>query len=1743
MRKTILIFVVCLMAVVQSVCADSTFSGGSGTKDDPYLISSTANLDQLATDVNGGNTYEHKYFKLTNNISYDPKQLTIDNDGDGNNDSNFTPIGCDESVLTNSSKVNRFLGHFDGKGDQGYQGYTISGICINNGGLEQSLMGYALFGAIGDGATVENIVLSEASVIGEAGCAGIVGYNIGGTIKNCHVDSEVVIQACKTESYGHGGIVGYNRGVVEGCTSAATLSVPDGLKGCNDFGGIAGLNDEGGTIENCLALCVHISANAVGGAIVGENSGTLLRNFYYGCSVGELTSNIGVGIETNYETSDAHDTSGAMVSLEPTSNKPEGIGDKLLLREYGITVYENGLKYKEIYYTGGTENPGDGTVTVGDFKYLLATNGNNAQIVGPTNQSVTAVEIPATINYDNSEYTVISIAESAFENCTSLTTVTIPSSMSNIGKNAFAGCSSLATVTCNAESVSADASAFDDIANNATLYVPNTDNFTGEPWSKFSSIEAIGGDEPAVVDFIDGIYYNLDAKTETAEVTKGKTAGGDDINYTGEVIIPASIEKDYVTYHVTSIAGYAFQSCSQLTSVTIPEGVTSIGDHAFSTCGITSLNLPSTVTKIGERAFWECNGIEQVTIPGGITEIGAGVFSGCRNLASLSINGNNTKYYTSEDGHALMEVDGKYVTLLWSNSIIPTEVTIVGCNAFTYSNISSIVIPEGVESILTDAFDSSKNLTSITIPSTVTEIAYGAFRNCSKLVEVICNATNVPTTHKYAFQDSNNANVTLTVPQGSESAYNVVPWNTLGGGDEPGEDPTTPVAVSIDGISYLLDADNNIATMTAGDEPYTGSISIPATVTYENEDFNVIISAGAFTNDITDVTIESETMLTAVDNAFDGITVSNITLHVPNDLLATYQGSVIWSGFAIVAIDNNNPDDPQPVPTALNFEITDSKQKTVKVVAVPLEDIGTNNYRGEISIPSTVTIEGVDYTVTEIGQQAFAWSEVTSVSIPATVSIIGGSAFQSCSALEAIVVDANNANYYIESKALIESGTKTLIRGFVDTTIPADIKVIGENAFSSLGNLTSITIPASVESIEYMAFMDTGLTQLTIPGNVKTIGAEAFRWCRSLSSVTLSEGIETLQGMCFADGSEQLTSIAIPASVISIAEDAFANSPDLAEITVAANNANYYSTDNKKFLIEIDKESKKLIWGRLSDNVTIPDDVTIIGGASLSSNTGISTLIIPEGVTTINPYAFERCTNLESVTLPSTLTGMGHEVFSDCNKLTSVTCLATNVPVADQYTFPEDNEITLTVPVGTKKKYLANEAWAKLFKITDGSLVVDSNGEENSNGNISCAVDNTSATPTATITDVESTGNGEVTIPSTVSVGGNDVPVVSIADDAFAGNTEITSVSIPESIETIGDGAFQGCESLTKVEFDDNASVTSIGDGAFAGCNSLATVEIPASVNSIGKGAFDGCDNVNYVDLSNANSLNVDADDIKRDGNGALAGLNEDAVVVLPANMESESAKAISEAVPNVIYSEPSSGEDSKTYKSESVNLSDGVAFAVPPTITEVTVTSVTYNRELESEYVYTACLSYDQPLGEGLKAYTLSESNGNQLIFTEVVANSEPIVLEATKPYLITAESKVESMSANNVTMLVNREGSSQDNITGYEFCGTLSTISHDDAVNLNALILQADQRWHPVAGSASTVKIPAGRAYLKEKAGGNARSIMHTVLVDANATRIKLINSDGTEAYFDLNGRRIEEPKVKGIYVKSGQKVFFNN
>ena len=149
--------------------------------------------------------------------------------------------------------------------------------------------------------------------------------------------------------------------------------------------------------------------------------------------------------------------------------------------------------------------------------------------------------------------------------------------------------------------------------------------------------------DPAYDVQIDGIYYNLDKEIKTAKVAPRQKGIFDDyksnINaYTGEVIIPQSIISDGIEYSVVGIDDGAFSSCTNLTSVNIPESVTSIGRYAFEDCsGLTSVTIPESVTSIGNYAFRNCSGLTSVTIPEGVTSIGTYAFSGCSGLTSVTI--------------------------------------------------------------------------------------------------------------------------------------------------------------------------------------------------------------------------------------------------------------------------------------------------------------------------------------------------------------------------------------------------------------------------------------------------------------------------------------------------------------------------------------------------------------------------------------------------------------------------------------------------------------------------------------------------------------------------------------------------------------------------------------------------------------------------------------------------------------------------------------------------------------------------------------------------------------------------------------------------------------------------------------------------------------------------------------------------------------------------------------------------
>ncbi len=259
---------------------------------------------------------------------------------------------------------------------------------------------------------------------------------------------------------------------------------------------------------------------------------------------------------------------------------------------------------------------------------------------------------------------------------------------------------------------------------------------------------------------IDGIAYNLNETELTAEVTTGG-------NYSGSIVIPESITYNTQTYSVTSIGNSAFDYyCRSLTSVTIPNSVTSIGKYAFGDCsGLTSVTIGNSVTSIGEWAFGGCSSLTSVTIPNSVTSIGDWAFGVCSSLTSVTIPnsvtsiGEGTFYECSSltsvtIGNSVTSIGHQafYGCTGLTSVTIGNSVTSIGNNAFYGCNgLTSVTIPNSVTSIGEYAFSGCESLTSVTIPNSVTSIGRGAFDACGLTSVTIGNS--VTSIGEYAFAE------------------------------------------------------------------------------------------------------------------------------------------------------------------------------------------------------------------------------------------------------------------------------------------------------------------------------------------------------------------------------------------------------------------------------------------------------------------------------------------------------------------------------------------------------------------------------------------------------------------------------------------------------------------------------------------------------------------------------------------------------------------------------------------------------------------------------------------------------------------------------------------------------------------------------------------------------------------------------------------------------------------------------
>ena len=386
--------------------------------------------------------------------------------------------------------------------------------------------------------------------------------------------------------------------------------------------------------------------------------------------------------------------------------------------------------------------------------------------------SLTSIEIPNSVT---------SIGTAAFQDCLSLTSIEIPNSVTSIRQQTFYGCSSLASVTFgeNSQLTSIGRIAFGDCSSLTSIEIP-------------SSVTSIGNDA------FSGCSSLTSIEIPNSVTSIGNSAFEDCSSLTS-IDIPDSL---------TEIGARAFYGCSSLTSIDIPDSVTEIWGNTFSGCsGLTSIEIPNSVTDIGSRAFSGCSSLTSIEIPNSVTSIGYSVFSGCLNLTSMVVEEGNPVYDSRDNSNAIIETATNTLISGYEYTIIPNSVTSIGNSAFSgCSSLTSIEIPNPVTSIGSNAFSSCtnlivvfeensqltsiefaafsgcSNLTSIEIPNSVTYIGDYAFCECSSLRVIKCYADNVPEIECnqdfcMVFYEC-PSDMTIYVPINSVQEYKAAdPWN------------------------------------------------------------------------------------------------------------------------------------------------------------------------------------------------------------------------------------------------------------------------------------------------------------------------------------------------------------------------------------------------------------------------------------------------------------------------------------------------------------------------------------------------------------------------------------------------------------------------------------------------------------------------------------------------------------------------------------------------------------------------------------------------------------------------------------------------------------------------------------------------------------------------------------------------------------------------------------------------------
>ena len=598
------------------------------------------------------------------------------------------------------------------------------------------------------------------------------------------------------------------------------------------------------------------------------------------------------------------------------------------------------------------------------------------------------------------------------------------------------------------------------------------------------------------------IYYSITSSTSprTVELIRSESS-----SYSGAFIIPDSVLYNSNYYKVSSIGDYAFNNCSGLTSILIPNTIKSIGNSAFRGCtGLTSITIPNSVLSIGQEAFSYCDNLAWLSVPNSVNSIGYYAFNG-------------TPYYNNKPNGLVYINNVLYTykgTMPANTSINVLEGTVsISDRAFeSCSGLYSIYIPNSVTSIGNSAFIGCTGLTSITIPNSITLIGSSAFLNTpyyNNMPDGVVYINNV----LYKYKGTMPSNTSINIQNGTVSITNGAFGNCSG---------LTSITIPNSVISIGKQAFYNCTGLN--------SITIPNSVTSIGE------QAFKQCSGLTSVII-GNSISSIKKNTFESCSgLTSIT--IPNSVTSIGNSAFIGcTGLTSITI-----------PNSITLIGSSAFYGCSGLTSITIPNSVTSIGDGAFSGCSGLTSINIPNSVTSIGQGAFKnCTGLTSITIPNSVTSIGGSAFYGCSGLTSLTIPT--AVNFIGNGAF--NGCLSLDTVYFNAV---NCTIMGGYfpAFNGCNNLSVLIIGDSVINIPPSAFAScSGLTSVTMGNSVTSIGSAAFLGCNSLSSITIPNAVTFLENETFKNCTG-LTSIIIPNSVSSIGEQAFYNCTGLNSLTIGS---------------------------------------------------------------------------------------------------------------------------------------------------------------------------------------------------------------------------------------------------------------------------------------------------------------------------------------------------------------------------------------------------------------------------------------------------------------------------------------------------------------------------------------------------------------------------------------------------------------